>query len=186
MKTLRPLLQEKKTAVVRRWLDDTLASYAPETGAFLDGGSDRFANPVGHALRTGAEGVLDDLLDGAEPEGICRHLDGMIRIRAVQEFSPSRAVAFVFLLKGAVRAALGRRVSDPALREDLASLDAWVDQVALFAFDIFVKCREQVYELRVKDVKRNVAFILDRFQGEDPDPMSDRNGSLSDAECSNS
>ncbi|MHC4598548.1 MAG: RsbRD N-terminal domain-containing protein [Planctomycetota bacterium] len=185
MMTLRGLLQEKKPAILQRWLDGILTSYAPETGAFLGRGKDRFANPVGHVLSGGIKGVLDSLLDGMDSVGICKHLDEIIRIRAIQDFPPSQAVSFVFLLKQAVRAELGKEAGPGRLAAELETFDARVDQIALFAFDIFVKYRERVYELRVNEVKRSVSAITEMFNRRGPEPGPGGNGSVTDSKCSN-
>ncbi|MEW6356180.1 MAG: RsbRD N-terminal domain-containing protein [Planctomycetota bacterium] len=163
MMMLKSLLNEKKSSIVDRWLGHIRATYAPETAAFLNGNKDRFANPVGHALRTGTAAIFDDLLNGMDPEAVCRHLEGIIKIRAVQDFTPSQAVSFVFLLKKAVRAELGEEAESSRLAAELTEFDAQVDQVALFAFDIFARCREQVYALRVNEANRSVAAVMKRF-----------------------
>lgn len=166
--TLKSLMRERKEAILRRWLEDTMATYAKDTFLFLGKQKDPFANPVGHALRTGTQGILECLLEGMDAEKICGHMNEMIKIRAIQDFSPSQAVSFVFLLKGVIRAEI-KEAADRAAADELAEIDAQIDQIALFAFDIYVKCREQVYELRVNEVKRNVSAIMERFCGVDPE-----------------
>ncbi len=185
MTKLRSILGEKKEAIVKRWLEDTTASYAPETRAFLNRGKDRFANPVGHALRVGTQAVFENLLEGMEPDRICSHLDDIIRIRAIQDFSPSQAVSFVFLLKKAVRAELGKEAEDPRLLVELTELDADVDRIALLAFDVYTRCREQVCELRVSEVKRSVAAIMERFNRSGPDSASAPDRSETKSKCTN-
>jgi hypothetical protein len=158
MVMLKTRLQERKKAIHERWLEKTFSTYARDTSAFLSRVKDPFGNPVGETLRNGTAGILDCLLDGMDPDAICGHLDGIIRIRAVQEFSPSRAVSFVFELKEAIREEIGEPVPD-----EIHELEKEIDQIALFAFDVHLRCREQVYELRVSEVKRNVEGLLRRF-----------------------
>ena len=182
MTTMKSLLQEKKTAIVERWLGYALATYAPETSAFFGRGRDQFANPVGHALRTGTQAVFESLLDGIDAEEVCRHLEEIIKIRAIQDFSPSQAVSFVFLLKKAVREELGKETIDALLAAELEGFDGSVDQIALFAFDIYARCREQVHELRVNEVNRSVAAIMQRFNDSGPDPAPARDCSAAKSE----
>jgi hypothetical protein len=158
MVMLKTRLQERKKSIHERWLEKTFSTYARDTSAFLARNKDPFGNPVGQALRAGTAGILDCLLDGMDPDAICGHLDGIIRIRAVQDFSPSRAISFVFDLKEAIRDELGEPVP-----EEIHELEQEIDQIALYAFDVHVRCREQVYELRVNEVKRNVEGLLKRF-----------------------
>ncbi|OHB83228.1 MAG: hypothetical protein A2V98_01805 [Planctomycetes bacterium RBG_16_64_12] len=161
--TLRNLLRENKDAIVWRWFEDILAAYAGDAAAAFKRQKDPFANPVGHSLRVGTRGIFEALVAGVDAEKVRQHLGEIIRIRAVQQFSASQAVGFVFRLKDAVRAELGGAVEDPRLSSELAKLEAEIDQVALAAFDVFVQCREQVCELRVNEVKRRVSWIVDKM-----------------------
>ncbi|MHC4780200.1 MAG: RsbRD N-terminal domain-containing protein [Planctomycetota bacterium] len=182
--TLSNLLQDRREAIVRRWLEDTLATYDPGASTFLKG-ADRFANPVGNTLRAGIEGIFGILVGDMDAEGICRHLDEMIRVRTVQDFSPSQAVSFVFMLKRAIRAELGKESHGADLDASLEEFDGRIDQVALFAFDIYMRCREKICDLRVNEIKRSVAAVMERFNRGDSGPRSGRNGSVTDSKCAN-
>jgi hypothetical protein len=163
---LADLLQKKKAAIADRWLDRTLESYASRTSAFLKRKKDQFANPVGHALRADTRKVVDDLVEWlVEPESVsadrfCSHLEDIIKVRSVQEFSPSQAVSFVFYLRQAIREELREELEDPAPQAELARLDVQIDQLALYAFDIYSKSREKLYELRINEIKRTGYRLL--------------------------
>lgn len=170
MMMLGELLQERKDAVVQRWLEDVLATY-PEDGArAFEREKDPFANPVGHSLRKGTRGIFEALLDGMDTETIGNHLIDIIKIRAVQQFSASQAVGFVFGLKGAIRRELGDAASDPVMAVELLELETQIDRIALAAFDIFLQCREQLLELRVNEVKRSVEWTVERLNRRDAGP----------------
>jgi len=160
-------LQDRKDAIVQRWLEDVLATYSEDGARAFGRERDPFANPVGHSLREGTRGILEALLDGMDTETISRHLVDIIKIRAVQQFSASQAVAFVFQLKMAIRGEVGSATSDPALTEELRVLDAQIDRIGLAAFDIYAQCREQLLELRISEVKRNVAWTIERLNRRD-------------------
>jgi hypothetical protein len=91
-------------------------------------------------------------------------LDNIVRIRAIQDFTASQAVSFPFLLKQIIRA----EFEPDALpySEELAALEARIDELALLAFDLYVKCREQVFEIKANEIKRR-AFILERAHPRD-------------------
>jgi len=127
---------------------------------------DPFSNPVGQALSRGAEAIYGTVLEwneGAAPERLAAHLEGIIKIRAIQEFTPSQAVAFVFGLKTAVREELGSKLQASDSVDDLEELDSQIDQMALVAFDVFVKCREKLYELRLNEIKRTGYRLLRKY-----------------------
>jgi hypothetical protein len=173
--TLSELLLQREDALAKRWLDKTLATYHRDTAAFLARRQDQFANPVGHTLRTGTRAVLAALLRDQEPVELCRQLEPMIKVRSVQEFTPAQTISFVFHLKTTVREELAEELRDADLMRQLSRFDADVDQLALYAFDLFTKCRDQLHDLRVNEVKRRVSGLLRRMGigFDDLEPTSD-------------
>jgi len=171
MTTLGELLRNNRDMIVQRWFEDGLATYPEESVSAFKRQKDPFANPVGHSLRLGTRGIFDALLDGAGSDEIQQHLIEIVKIRAVQQISASEAIRFVFLLKQAVRAELGGdAVRDSQIVGELEAFDGEVDRVALVAFDTYVQCREQVSELRISEVKRQVSWIIDRVNRRNTDP----------------
>ena len=166
----RPLLEAltaKKTAIVTAWLARTIQTYPEHASRFLSQEEDAFRNPLGHTLREALPDLFDWLVKGSDVSALSRLLDPILRIRAVQNFSAGQAVAFIFLLKRVLREALeDERRRDPS-GEGLAAVEARLDEMALLAFDLFMKCREQIYEIRAGEVKRRL-FMLDRMGRERP------------------
>lgn len=162
---LQELLSQNRNAILRKWSDLIFSSYPPETASFLAKQSNEFANPVGASITNGATGIFDWIVNGASidrKEEIDSLLDDIVRIRAVQQFSASDAVGFVFLLKKAIRDTLSREIRDPNLVDELFQLDSTVDQLALTAFNIYMKCREKVFEIRAMELRNRTSRILER------------------------
>ncbi len=170
MMTLWELLNEKKGAIIKRWLDASLATYSEDAAAAFSRQKDPFANPVGHSLREGTQGIYEALLKGEGTEGIQTFLNEIIRIRAVQQFAPSQALGFIFLLKAAAWAELGESIKDARSMSEWAEFEGRIDQLMMIAFDVFVQCREQVYELRVNELKRRVSWVVDKLNQREVDP----------------
>ena len=97
-----PLIKAARADIIDRWTALTAAGYADETARFLLREGNRFANPVGDAIRRGTAEIFDALLAGGGHRDWDEILDGVLRIRAVQDFSAAQAVSFVFLLKRAI------------------------------------------------------------------------------------
>jgi len=97
------LLSEKKPAILKKWFDSILDTYPSETADFLKKQKDRFANPVGSTIYGGMDSLLNSLLSNDDADTISKYLDDIVRIRAVQDFTPSQSLAFIFRLKDAVR-----------------------------------------------------------------------------------
>jgi hypothetical protein len=170
MMTLRDFLGDRRDVIARSWLDGALAMYPGDSADVFAREKDPFANPVGHSLRAGTRGIVDIVIDGGDPGEVVEYLRDIMKIRAVQPYPPSQAIGFLFRLKRIVRAVLGDMAQDSRYSEELAELDAQVDGIALTAFDVFIGCREQIYELRVNEVKRQVSWIVEKVNQADPDP----------------
>ncbi len=159
MAGLKETLLTNKEKILSLWIDRTLSSYI--SSSFFKSSGDRFANPVGANIREGLTCLFELVLDKAGPEKMLAPLDQVIRIRAVQEFSPSQAVAPIFELKWVVRQVLtaGKKMRPPA--EELDDFDCDVDRLGLLAFDLYTECREQLYKNRVHEIKSGRSILTD-------------------------
>ena len=151
------LLKEKKTKIIKKWRDAIIKSYPEDGQGFLKREKSQFANPVGLTISTEIETLYDEIIKGENTEKISSCLDSIIRIRAVQDFKPSQAVAFVLQLKQIIREELGDGLAD-----EMRILDKKIDEVTLLAFDVYSACRQKISEIRVKEVKNQVGKLLER------------------------
>lgn len=159
---LESLLSQNRAAILERWFQLIVATYPADTSRFLKQEKDRFVNPVGYTTSREIEVLYDELLRGMNSDKLSVSLDNIIRIRAVQDFYPSQAIAFIFLIKKAVREELASEIRENQLFEELLQFESRIDELALLALDIYMKCREKVYEIRINEVKaeRERAFEL--------------------------
>jgi hypothetical protein len=157
---LTKLLAQKKAPIVGRWLDLIFETYPDDAQRFLTKQKDRFANPVGTTISKEIENLYDELIEGLEPDRVSPLLDRIIRIRAIQDFSPSQAVNFVFLLKKAIKKETSNEILEDQLSEDLTIMESRIDDLALLAFDIYMGCREKLYDIRANEAKNQVSRLL--------------------------
>lgn len=159
---LEKLLSEKGPAILERWLKLILESYPADAQRFLKKQKDPFANPVRHTISKELENIYEELLKGVDHKGVSPFLDRIIRIRAVQDFSPSRAIAFVFLLKQVVREVLDKEIRQHHLSTDLLAFESQIDDLALVAFDVYMGCREKIYALSANEARNQVYRLLQK------------------------
>ena len=164
------LLEARLDTIVERWGDAVLSAYPPDSAALFRAQQDPFANPLGHSVRKGTYGVLRAMVNDMDREELQSHLDEIIRIRAVQQLTPAEALAFVFSLRSIVRDVVPEAEADPRHRGDLAEMDRKIDEVALSAFEIYAARREEVSELRIKEVKRQVSWVMGKMNQQDEGP----------------
>lgn len=156
---LSELLHDKKDKILSIWINRTLDSYSAP--GFFKKSSDHFANPTGGNIKDGLTKILDLLLQGAALEEFAAPLDQVIRIRAVQEFSPSQAVVPFLELKWVIRQVISENKKNIFPDLDMNALDCEIDRVALAAFDVYTQCREQLYQVRIKELKSGSYILSD-------------------------
>ncbi len=146
---LKDLLEKERGAILKKWFDLILATYPGDTAASMAKGKNQFTNPVGHTISLEIERVFEKLLGNAETEEFTGPLDSILKIRSVQDFAPSEAVGFVFLLKKAIVEILKDKGLKDPVSEEWQALQKRIDDLALLAFDIYMGCREKICEVRI-------------------------------------
>ena len=170
---LEKVLAKKRNAIVGDWFDMVAKTYAPDTGQFLKRNKDPFSNPVGGYLTKGLAGLFDQLLTGMDSEAVRSLLDPIVRVRAVQNFTPSQATAFVLVIKKIVRTHLKSELKKGRVTDDLLDFEAQVDAMSLFAFDIYMECREKIYELKANEEKDKIYKAFKRAGLIEDEPVKD-------------
>jgi len=171
-RALRKVLAEHRDAILSRWQEMVFSSYPPEAARFFRSEKDAFRNPVGSSLLRCTRTIYDGVALGAETGTVPEALECLVRLRAVQEFSASSAVAFVFWLKRAVREHLRQLGTESELWPDLVVLDERVDALAAAAFDLYGQCRERIYAIRVDEHRRRAASLLKQLGGRGASPAA--------------
>ena len=152
---LKEFFIEKKSSILERWFQLILETYPAETSKLIGQSKDRFSDPVGYTLTHALEAFYDGLLEGKAAEQWSVHLDRIIQIRSVQDFSPSRAVAIVPLVKRAILEEVKRNgIEFGPLIEEWFEFESRVDQLSLIAFDSYSGFRDRVYEIRINEMRK--------------------------------
>ena len=159
---LKELLLKNKTTILKRWFDLILETYPSDTDALMRKEENQFKNPVGATFSREIEALFNQLCGGSQ-NGECRaSLDAILKIRSVQDFSPSKAVGFVFQLKQAIEETLQGEIRREQNIEAWRALQSRIDALALQAFDVYMGCREKICEIRIHQAKaeREMAFRM--------------------------
>lgn len=151
---LTTLLIDNRKEIVEAWVSRILDTYSPDSARFMKRQPNQFANPVGHAFAREAEHLFDVLVTDGDPQVAAASIERINKIRAVQDFSASEAVAFIFFLKVAIRTVLKRSLADGQLTEQFLALESKIDTMALQVFDSYMRCREKLFEIRCNDIRR--------------------------------
>jgi hypothetical protein len=160
------ILMQKRAAILDHWRNSIVESYPANTSKFLNGERDRFHNPVGDTMRRDTEIIIDHLLSNKRFNESHQFPQGLIKIRAVQDFSAAEAVSFIFDLKKVVREEL--RTDMEQFLPDFLELETRIDELALVAFDAYMKSRETIHEIKIGEIKRISRMAL-RASGPEDD-----------------
>lgn len=157
------IFREKRDKVLESWLDLILRGYPHDSFRFFKNRKNSFDNPVGTTLARECPVILDLLIEGGDVERVRDSLDAIVRIRAVQDFSAAQAVGFIYLLKDVIRETLAENVSGETRATELVTIEDRIDQCVLLAFDLYMSCREKLYEIRL-DASRRELYLSDRMR----------------------
>lgn len=146
-----------------KWAELILGTYPEQTQAVWRTNHDPFTNPVGAAIKNATDQLIPLLLTWNDAEAVANSLEQLVKIRAVQDFAPSRALSFVFLLKKLLRQEFMTRKSTRDELEELLRFETRVDNLAVIAFDLYVAARDQIARMRVEEVKRAHANLVRRI-----------------------
>ena len=172
---LDKFLKEHSDTIAENWLDQTFKTYPIDTVGFMRGKSNEFDNPVGTRTRQAIKSIAKALTDDSiSLDEVKDHVDTLIRLRAVQDFTPARAVGIFYLLKPIVRG-LVEKHKERDLYRDLLLFESKIDSLALIAFDVYTECRDKIFSMRVDEIKHRHANLLRKArmvcddQAEEPD-----------------
>ena len=161
---LSALLKENRETILEKWFERIIESYPDVTSRFLAKQKDRFQNPVGYAITQSIGPIFDQVASAMDTGRLVEALDGIVRIRSVQDFTPTETIGFVFELKAVIRAEIGDRVRSSEKWVELAELESRVDRVALLAFEKYTECRENLHQVRNREVENRAARVLGRVK----------------------
>lgn len=156
---LEQVLFSRKGAILEEWRRAVVATYAAETHAFLTSEKDPFCNPVGNVLRQTGDALFEIAVTGMERERAEEGLSDIVRLRAVQDFSPSRALSFVDAMRKAIRHELLPMVEKTGFNH-LLCVESRLDEAMLVAVDLYVACKKQIEEIRIKEARAEKERLL--------------------------
>lgn len=179
--SLEKRLEKRKSEILKKWYDRVVDTYPAETALFLKEQKDAFSNPVGKATRDSLHALWSELLKPEmDSEAVRSHLDPIVRIRAVQAmFTPSEAAGFVYFLKDIIREVLGRELDDIDRLKRLLAFERRIDDMGMAAFNIYMKCREAVFQMKANQEKNKIykaflrAGLVEEIPGDEPENHKD-------------
>lgn len=147
-------IQGGREAIVRAWSDVLAASSG---ASVLEGevSSQRFSNPVAYRIDRAAREVVRFLFEGDWDASVSESIDDACHVLALQDAEPSVALGSFFRLR---QIAL-ERMDGEIDRATLLQLDERIDRCVLEALDCHARCREQIMQMRIGELKRREKML---------------------------
>lgn len=153
---------------MKDWQQSALDFFA--AGAFKPARNnvDRFGNPLVYTVSTALETILDELIDGIHTAKSEEALEDVVKIRSLQTEKPSQALDFLFRLKKLINGELNAAGGEKDDIAGIEKLNSALDNLILSAFDIYMRSREKIYEIRSNEIKRRSYKLWERAGISDP------------------
>jgi len=156
---LSRLLEKNRPAILKKWLDEIFGTYPADTSMFLKGRKDRFANPVGHTITVNAGHILEGLIKGDDAGSLYGYLEQIIRIRAVQDFTPPQAVAFMGSLKPVITNQIKTELHEYNLGNDWAEFETRIDSLTQRAYESHAGMKKNIDAIRRRQIDKSEKFL---------------------------
>lgn len=153
-KNLRMAFRKHHKDLLEAWFQQLIHSYPPESVKYFERHKETFTNPVGSNVHLCLSNILDEFEGECRYEKFYQEMQMIMRIRAVQDMTPSKAVAFVMAFKDVVKKELaGELKSKEITSSELEEFFEELDSLALMGFDIYTESRELIFQMRIKQIK---------------------------------
>ncbi len=167
-------LRAKKEEVINKWVESVYTTYPLDTTGFLRTKKDNFCNPVGEITTT----MAHFLFDAAAGEHVLElklrdALQRFVKLRSVQDFTPSQGLGVMFVFKQFFREAFLEECAAKGALKEYLECESRIDTLFLMAFDMYIGSREVLAENRISEIRNAHSQIVRMAQrhGIVPDGM---------------
>ena len=156
-------LKDNKKKIVDSWYTLVIENYPAESTKFLVKAKDRFSNPIGYTHHENLPIIFDALIKGESSDELTKALEAIIRLRAVQEFTASQAIGFIFQLKTVLREKFKEITGKKGDLSDLMEFESQIDGTTLIAFDIYMDMKKKIFEIKSMEQKKTFSTMVERL-----------------------
>lgn len=156
---IKDLLSQKRKKIINRSFDLTISTYPEETQSFFKDRNRQFTNPVGFTTYQAIEQIIEKIISDEPIENFKTPLEELLRLRAIQDFTPSQAIGFIFFIKKAIQEELEKEANSA----ELIDLLSRIDSLSLIAFDIYMVQREKIYNIKANELIDRTWWILKKW-----------------------
>ncbi len=133
-------------SVAHAWFLKAIDVYPESARGLMMKTEDRFRNPVAYTLRESLTVLLRELAGSMDDGNVKFALDAIVRVRAVQDCSPGKALGFVAQLREIVR--------DGQFEAMFPDLEARLNALSREADQQYDLCKQDIARVRSREAQR--------------------------------
>ena len=151
------LIENNKDWILEKWLSSRLSLFSNQKQSLIKTQMDPFQNPIRHEILGGLKMILENF--EAESEKFNEAIEKICRVMAIQEFSPSKAIALFYELKVII---LDReeKTEHTLNSKEFIEFNSNIEKMTLKAFDCYCSHREKIYQLKVDESKKKAYMLI--------------------------
>jgi hypothetical protein len=151
-------LKEKKPGLLDQWKALSLLPF--QEGSVFFKSTNQFSNPVAWTTEKELNIIYDSITGLVDAKSTDKALDGIVRIRAVQDATPSESTKFLYNFKKLLKDQfkdlnnLKLKNGESISLQEFIELESVIDDLIYRAFDLYMKCREQLFNIKLDQISK--------------------------------
>ncbi|MFH1049528.1 MAG: RsbRD N-terminal domain-containing protein [bacterium] len=156
-------LQENRNALIAKWQQAIIDTYPEGAGKFLSVNKNQFGNPIGFTLNQELPKIYDELTGKMDNAILNLSIESIIKLRAVQDFSPSEAVGFINLLKNIVVDETQAMMTKKSFIDSYFTFEKNIEIANGIAFEKYLEMKLKLSEIKINEVRKRNQRMVDRL-----------------------
>lgn len=156
-------LNDKRNDIIEKWQNAIIDTYPQPAGKFLHGNKNQFANPIGFTVNKELPNIFQQLITDMNADVLKKSISDIIRIRAVQQFTPNEATSFILLLKTIIKNEIFQFINDKEMIESYFKLEGNIDKMMAIAYESYLDMRMIMADIKLDEVKRRNQKMMERL-----------------------
>jgi hypothetical protein len=156
-------LRESREGLIAKWQQAVIDSYPEGAGKFLSVNKSQFGNPIGFALQQDLPKIFDELSGSMNQEVLSSSIENIIKLRAVQEFTPSEAIGFINLLKVIIISEVQSMMTDKTFADSYFQFDKNIEIANGIAFEKYLEMKLKLSEIKINEIRNRNQKMVDRL-----------------------
>lgn len=138
-------LMERKKEILERWFEMIISIYQQEAITFIKTEKDRFLNPIGATISEGIDVIYDFIVEGKDKTLAIDALESIIKIMVLEDLNSDQIGSIMLHLKEILNE------EEEKYRVELGKIQNRIDEMIRLTFDIYMKCKENIERIRIKE-----------------------------------